>query len=157
MGDTFLGKYGAVVAYTESPAPPAEPESSEPTELPEGVTLDKLPRQLCQHIIGTIIIKFVCFRFKLAFQLLKGMNPLSIERIEKTPAEGGGSEPTEGSQPLDGESKPNEVPPAKEDGESVLVEQDFVANPEYRVGEVLDMVGWKVQGFLRLECGDSQE
>nr|CAG4648915.1 EOG090X0EI4 [Polyphemus pediculus] len=55
-GEVLLGKYGAVLAYEEVPA---ENESGE--ELPEGVTLEKLPKQLCQHIIG--------------------MNPKTVERI----------------------------------------------------------------------------
>jgi len=43
----LLGKYGAVVAYEENVA---QPESCE--ELPENVSAETLPRQLCQHIIG---------------------------------------------------------------------------------------------------------
>lgn len=44
-----------------------------------------------------------------------------------------------------------------EEKDLILLEQDFVANPEYRVGEVLNLAGWKVKGFLRLECGETQE
>lgn len=42
-----------------------------------------------------------------------------------------------------------------EDSEAVLMDQEFVSNPEYRVREVLDAAGWQVKGFLRLECGES--
>ena len=51
LGDALLGKYGAVVAYVEN-SPEVSPPS-EVSELPDGITLEKLPRQLCQHIIGT--------------------------------------------------------------------------------------------------------
>lgn len=44
-----------------------------------------------------------------------------------------------------------------EEKDVILLEQDFVANPEYRVEEILNLVGWKVKGFLRLECGETQE
>ena len=42
----MLGKYGAVVAYEVINSAP------ENVELPEEVDADKLPRQLCQHVIG---------------------------------------------------------------------------------------------------------
>ncbi len=44
-----------------------------------------------------------------------------------------------------------------EEKDEILLEQDFVANPEYRVEEILNLVGWKVKDFLRLECGETQE
>ena len=39
--------------------------------------------------------------------------------------------------------------------EFALLHQEFVANPEILVGELLDKIGWKVKGFIRFECGDS--
>lgn len=104
---TLLGKYGAIVAYIADGC--SNGPVSENCELPEGVTLEKLPKQLCQHVIG--------------------MNPRIVERIEGS----------------------------TEEKDLILLEQDFVANPEYRVGEVLNLAGWKVKGFLRLECGETQE
>ena len=50
VDEVLLGKYGAVVAYEESAV---QPESL--ADLPENVTPEKLPRQLCQHIIGLFI------------------------------------------------------------------------------------------------------
>jgi len=47
-----LGKYGAVVAYIEDGCSKGLVE--EKSELPEGITLEKLPKQLCQHVIGNI-------------------------------------------------------------------------------------------------------
>nr|CAG4642078.1 EOG090X0EI4 [Eurycercus lamellatus] len=105
IGEILLGKYGAVVAYVDN-----SKSSLEPSELPDGVCIEKLPKQLCQHIIG--------------------MNPRSIDRIE-------------GSAPGD--------------GETALVHQEFVANPEYLVGEVLEKVGWEIKGFVRIECGESSQ
>ena len=55
------------------------------------------------------------------------MNPQSIEQVEGSSAE----------------------------EESALVHQEFVANPEFAVGEVLDLVSWKVKGYIRFECGES--
>nr|CAG4650520.1 EOG090X0EI4 [Sida crystallina] len=47
VGETvMLGKYGAVITYQV-----IRDGGSDPVELPEEITLDKLPRQLCQHII----------------------------------------------------------------------------------------------------------
>jgi translation elongation factor EF-Ts len=62
-----------------------------------------------------------------AFFYVTGMSPQSIERVQS--------------------SVPGE--------ESALVYQEFVANPEMLVGELLDKIGWKVKGFIRLECGES--
>nr|CAG4651365.1 EOG090X0EI4 [Simocephalus serrulatus] len=58
QGGISLGKYAAVFAYEENLP------SSEIPELGEVIDLEKLPKQLCQHIIG--------------------MNPKSIHRIEST-------------------------------------------------------------------------
>ena len=44
-GEVLVGKYGAIVAYEDNP--------DNRIELPEGIELEKLPKQLCQHIIGT--------------------------------------------------------------------------------------------------------
>nr|CAG4635096.1 EOG090X0EI4 [Alona affinis] len=133
----FLGKYGAVVVYTEASNPPADSEAS-PTEFPEGITLEKLSRQLCQHVIG--------------------MNPRSIEKIVEEPNEEEKTKPIETAPPTAEEGDPkSEEKPRAENDDTALLEQDFVANPEYRVGEILDLVGWKVKGFVRLECGESQE
>lgn len=44
----MLGKYGAIVAYQTSDAD----ATTTTDDLPEEVTTEKLPRQLCQHIIG---------------------------------------------------------------------------------------------------------
>lgn len=49
---TLLGKYGAIVAYIADGC--SNGPVSENCELPEGVTLEKLPKQLCQHVIGNI-------------------------------------------------------------------------------------------------------
>lgn len=51
LGESFLGKYAALFAYEECPP------SVETPELTEIIDLEKLPKQLCQHIIG-IIYKF---------------------------------------------------------------------------------------------------
>jgi len=102
VDEVLVGKYGAVVAYEESAAPP---ESL--TDLPENVTVEKLPRQLCQHIIG--------------------MNPKTLDRTK--------------------EALINEE-------ETALLHQEFVSNPEYTVGEILELAGWKVHSFLRFECGE---
>lgn len=48
LGESFLGKYAAVFAYEECPP------SVETPELTEIIDLEKLPKQLCQHIIGII-------------------------------------------------------------------------------------------------------
>ncbi|EFX69838.1 hypothetical protein DAPPUDRAFT_228533 [Daphnia pulex] len=67
LGESFLGKYAAVFAYEECPP------SVETPELTEIIDLEKLPKQLCQHIIG--------------------MNPRTIEKssseekAEKSPSE----------------------------------------------------------------------
>ena len=60
--------------------------------------------------------------------LIAGMSPQSIERAESSVAGG---------------------------EEFALLHQEFVANPEILVGELLDKIGWKVKGFIRFECGDS--
>jgi len=102
VDEVLLGKYGAVVAYEESAV---QPESL--ADLPENVTPEKLPRQLCQHIIG--------------------MNPKTLDRAEEA---------------------------SSSDEETALYRQEFVSNPEYTVGEILDLAGWKVHAFLRYECGE---
>lgn len=38
--------------------------------------------------------------------------------------------------------------------ETALLHQEFVSNPEYTVGEILELAGWKVHSFLRFECGE---
>lgn len=100
-GEVLFGKYGAIITYQDNPL-------AHQVELPEGIELEKLPKQLCQHIIG--------------------MSPQSIERAESSVAGG---------------------------EEFALLHQEFVANPEILVGELLDIIGWKVKGFIRFECGDS--
>merc|ERR1712116_52868 len=102
--EVLVGKYGAVVAYEESVD---QPESLK--DLPENVTVEKLPRQLCQHIIG--------------------MNPKTLNRTEQ------GAE-------------------VSSDEETALYHQEFVSDPEYTVGEILQLAGWKVHAFLRFECGE---
>ena len=83
------------------------------------------------------------------------MNPRTIERIisEEPPKE----EPAE--PPAADASAGDETKATKksEEDDSALLEQEFVANPEYRVKEILDLASWKVQGFVRLECGESQD
>ena len=54
--EVFVGKYGAVVVYEETSS-----DGSEPKELPEGIDLEKLPKQLCQHIIGKHIFLLLVF------------------------------------------------------------------------------------------------
>ena len=51
QGGISLGKYAAVFAYEENLP------SSEIPELGEVIDLEKLPKKLCQHIIGMLILK----------------------------------------------------------------------------------------------------
>lgn len=46
VGNFSYGKYGALISFKENVGP------SDEAGLPDGITLDSLPRQLCQHIIG---------------------------------------------------------------------------------------------------------
>ena len=122
MDGVLLGKYGAVVAYEENVA---QPESCE--ELPENVSAETLPRQLCQHIIGLIKLDVITIStFNVIIFIYKGMNPQTIDS-----AEGSNS-----------------------DEETALLKQEFVASPEYKVEEILQSAGWKVHGFLRFQCGE---
>jgi len=63
--EVLVGKYGAVVAYEESVD---QPESLK--DLPENVTVEKLPRQLCQHIIGLFQILQYLFDFVIATSMV---------------------------------------------------------------------------------------
>lgn len=38
--------------------------------------------------------------------------------------------------------------------EDVLYKQEFVANPEYTVGELVEKLNCEVQHFTRYECGE---
>nr|CAG4646607.1 EOG090X0EI4 [Macrothrix elegans] len=59
-GETYLGKYGAIILYEEQ-----QTSDSAQSQLPDGLTKEALPKQLCQHIIV-------------------GMNPLSIEKGDRS-------------------------------------------------------------------------
>lgn len=65
--------------------------------------------------------------------IIVGMNPSTVE------------------QPEGREGRPS----ANED-EGSLCNQEFVANPTYQVGDILKMVGWRVDDFLRFECGENK-
>ena len=127
VDEVMLGKYGAVVAYEVTNSAP------ENVELPEEVDADKLPRQLCQHVIGEDDGTLSYRSFKQIVPLFSGMNPRTVERPE------GSSEST-----------------SSED-ETALYDQEFVACPGHTVGQILDMIGWRVHSFIRFECGESDQ
>lgn len=72
---------------------------------------------------------FYKFGFIFVLFLFKGMNPKTLNRTEQ------GAE-------------------VSSDEETALYHQEFVSDPEYTVGEILQLAGWKVHAFLRFECGE---
>ena len=40
--------------------------------------------------------------------------------------------------------------------ETALYHQEFIANPEYTCGEVLQMARWKIHAFVRMQCGEDK-
>ena len=86
-----------------------------------------------------------------------GMNPKTVHSIKKETTGEEISQPTENAaKPPEETATPSEET-AKPSEETALVNQEFLAHPDYSVGEVLAHVGWNVKGFLRFECGESLE
>uniref|UniRef100_A0A1B6C6Y7 Elongation factor Ts, mitochondrial n=1 Tax=Clastoptera arizonana TaxID=38151 RepID=A0A1B6C6Y7_9HEMI len=131
----LLGKYGTLLIYNSQ-------KSDSKTEL--------IARQLCQHIVG--------------------MNPAIIgeykmeEKIEKKPEDLLESKP---EKVVNNEAKPNTEEEINEDldegafkvieekEESALLQQEFLLEPDTKVGQLVLDKGIEVYDFVRFECGET--
>lgn len=136
----LLGRYGALVIYRQT-------GKVDGGGIQSSVSVDDVGRQLCQHVVG--------------------MNPQSIgsiQEIDEGQQEQGqrlvqGHLPESGLETREGQETSTEeqlVQRKRDDEETQLVRQEFIAEPTLTVGEVLQQTGLQVLDFVRYECGGAE-
>ncbi|OQV23655.1 Elongation factor Ts, mitochondrial [Hypsibius exemplaris] len=134
----YLGRYGALVIYRQSP--PSSKTNTATEQVAEQAGLlssEDIGRQLCQHIVGMNPESIG----KMDDDVPEVIVPVRKEAVVDTRGEGENDEPVE------------EVVPVAADDESRLIYQEFLTEPTMTVRDVLEQNNMEVLDFVRFELG----
>lgn len=153
------GKYGAIVAFR-----PTESKSKSEKRSRSQESLTLVGKQLCQHVVGKFSLACSIERSE-SNQLdyfVPGMNPKEIGSMEQPVVAQQGEKPNvvvessgvnqDSSVAVSNEE---EGKPDAEIDETVLVNQEFLLDPDITVREFLIQNSIEVLDYIRFECGES--